>query len=208
MLGKFLPREEQFYELFSDSASHILDAMNEFSTILDDPNKIDLKARTIEEYEHKADQVTHATVALLHKTFITPLEREDIHQLITKLDDILDTLDAAAQRILMYGITQKTPEFISLTEVCVKSAELIKKAVDGLSDIKNPSELLKCCVEINRLENEADHLMRSALAKLFKNESDIKRLIVYKELYEFLELVTDRCEDVANIIEGIVLEYA
>lgn len=208
MLGKFLPREEQFFELFSDSATNMVGAIKEFATILDDPSKIELKARSIEEFEHKADHVTHATVALLHKTFITPLERDDIHQLITKLDDILDTIDAGSQRILMYGITVKTPEFVSLTEVCVKSGELIKRAVDGLNDIKNPAELLKACVEINRLENEADHLMRTALAKLFKNETDIKKLIVYKELYELLELVTDRCEDVANIIEGIVLEYA
>jgi predicted phosphate transport protein (TIGR00153 family) len=170
--------------------------------------KREVVARAIEEYEHQADQVTHATMALLHKTFITPLEREDIHQLISKLDDIVDMIDAAAQRVVMYDIREKTPEFVSLTEICGKSCELIQKVVSDLNNIKNPAEILKHCIEINRLENEADHLLRVGLARLFKDENDIKRLIKYKELYEVLEEVTDRCEDVANIVEGIVLEYA
>lgn len=208
MLGKFLPREEHFFDLFQDSANHLVEALREFSHILDEPSKIELRARAVEECEHRADQVTHATVALLHKTFITPLEREDIHQLITRLDDILDMIDAAAGRIVMYGITEKTPEFVSLMEVCVKSGTLIKKVIDGLKDIKNPEEILKHCIELNRLENEADHILRSALGRLFREENDIKKLIKYKELYEILEEVTDRCEDVANIVEGIVLEYA
>lgn len=208
MFTRFLPREEHFFDLFKDSATHLVGALKEFSVLLDDPMKIELHAKNIEEFEHQADLVTHSTVALLHKTFITPLEREDIHKLITHLDDILDTINAGAQRIVMYGINKKTPEFTSMVEVCVKSGELIKKIIDGLKDLKNPDEILKNCIEINRLENESDYLLRVSLAKLFNEESDMKQLIKYKETYEILESVTDRCEDVANVVEGIVLEYA
>jgi predicted phosphate transport protein (TIGR00153 family) len=208
MFNRFLPKEEHFFELFEASANCIVEALNEFKIILDDQSRIELQTKRIEEIEHKADEVTHTTMGLLHKTFITPLEREDIHSLITQLDNIVDVVNAAAQRILMYQITKKTTDFSAMVDVCTKSAELIKETVFGLNNLKNPSKLLNNCIEINRLENECDHLLRIAVSKLFKDETDIKTLIKYKELYELLESVSDRCEDVANTVEGIVLEYA
>lgn len=208
MFSRFLPKEEHFFELFEASAQCIVEALGEFRSILDDPTKIELQTKRIEEIEHKADEITHTTVGLLHKTFITPLEREDIHSLIVHLDNIVDVINAAAQRIQMYQITKKTSEFSAMVDVCDKAAVLVKDTVFGLQNLKNSNALLRNCIEINRLENECDYLLRSAVGNLFKNETDIKTLIQYKELYELLESVSDRCEDVANVVEGIVLEYA
>ncbi|MFM8315674.1 MAG: DUF47 domain-containing protein, partial [Deltaproteobacteria bacterium] len=150
----------------------------------------------------------HTTMDLLHQTFITPLDREDIHELSSTLDDVLDFIDAAAQRILLYEIKHMPNEGRELAEVCVQAAQKVQVAVGYLDNLKNPEEIKKLCVEINRLENEGDHILRAAVAKLFREENDMKTLIKLKEVYEILETVTDLCEDVANIIDGIVLEYA
>jgi uncharacterized protein Yka (UPF0111/DUF47 family) len=145
---------------------------------------------------------------LLHQTFITPLDREDIHELSSTLDDVLDFIDAAAQRVLLFEIKQMPNEGRELAEVCVQATQKVQVAVGHLDNLKDPTAIKKLCVEINRLENEADHILRAAVAKLFRDENDIKNLIKLKEVYEILETVTDLCEDVANIIDGIVLEYA
>lgn len=208
MLKYFIPTEGRFFDLFRESADQIVKGAHEFQKMLGDLQHAEAHARTIKDIEHAADHITHRTVELLHKTFITPIDREDIHELITRMDDILDFIDAAAERIHLYNITTTTPEANSLAAICVQSAERIKAAMEGLEDLKNPTELISNCVEINRLENEADSILRAAMAKLFKEEPDTRQLIKLKEIYELLETVTDRCEDVANIIEGIVLEYA
>ncbi len=208
MFGQFLPREGKFFDLFGESADLSVEAAEKLLQMLSDFPHIESRARGIKDIEHKADEVTHQAIELLHKTFITPLDREDIHKLITEMDNIVDFLDAASQRIFLYGINQTTPELNGLAKVCVQSVGYVRKAVKGLSNLKNPAEIRKNCVEINRLENEADHILRSAVAKLFREEADIRLLIKLKEIYELLEVVTDRCEDVANIIEGIVLDYS
>ena len=208
MFGALKPRESRFFELFSEIGVLIMAAAQEFSVLIGDLNRAELHSQNIKDIEHKADEVTHRTIELLHKVFITPLDRDDIHQLIKKLDDVVDFIDAAAQRIFLYGVVKVTPEAQALAKVCVQSAERIQKAIQGLNNLKDQDAILKECVEINRLENEADQLLRTGIAKLFREESDIKQLIKLKEVYELLETVTDRCEDVANIIEGIVLEYA
>lgn len=208
MFGRFVPREENFFAHFNQAADLILEGAKEFHEMLKHMDNIERRARTIKDIEHRADEVTHRTVELLHKTFITPLDREDIHGLISKMDDILDYIEAASERVNLYGITVAPPEAVALAEICVRSAEDIRNAVYLLNDLKNPQQIIKYCVEVNRLENEADHVLRSAMAKLFRDEPDTRKLIMYKELFELLESVTDRCEDVANIVEGIVLEYA
>lgn len=208
MFRRLIPREEKFFDLFREISEQIVHGATQFQDMLADLSHAESFARSIKDTEHKADSITHRTVELLHTTFITPLDREDIHQLIKSLDDILDFIEAASQRIWLYGMTNATPEAKRLAEICTDSTKHIRSAVNHLDNLKHPDEVVRLCVEINRLENEADHVLRAAMAKLFKEEQDVRELIKLKEIYELLETVTDRCEDVANIIEGIVLEYA
>jgi predicted phosphate transport protein (TIGR00153 family) len=145
-------------------------------------------------------------VAQLHKTFITPLDRNDIYRLITKMDDVMDYVEAAAERISLYEILEMRPEAPELAHVLLTSAERVLEAVAGFRDLKRSELILEKCVEINRLENEADAVLRRALARLFREERDPITIMKWKEIYELLETATDRCEDVANIIEGVILE--
>lgn len=208
MFKRFMPREENFFVLFDQSADLIVEGAKEFRDMLDDLENLERRTKKIKDIEHKADKVTHATVQLLFKTFITPLDREHIYSLITKMDDILDFIEAASERMFLYDIRKNTPEMIALADICIKCSHDIKIMISGLNQMKKPEEMMKKCIEINSLENEADHVLRSAIARLFKEEPDTRNLIKYKEIYELLETVTDRCEDVANIVEGIVLEYS
>jgi len=208
MFGRIGASEKKFFELFNESSDLIVEAATEFQKMVEDLSHAENHSKAIKDLEHRADKTAHETIELLHKTFITPLDRDDIHKLITELDDILDFIEAASQRIFLYGIKQLTPEAKQLAEVCAQSAVCIQKAVHGLSNLKNVDEILKNCIEINRLENEADHILRSGMAKLFGEEPDTRHLIKMKEIYELLETVTDCCEDVANVIDGIVMEYA
>lgn len=208
MFGRFLPQEMGFFALFNESGDHMVAAVHEFKRLLDNPQEMESRSRTIKELEHKADDVTHRTMMLLHRTFITPLDREDIHALIKTMDDILDFIDAAAQRLYLYEVRHIPESMHRLTEITIESVQLVKKLVGLLTNLKQTDELLKTCVEINRLENDADMVLRASVAQLFREEQDLRLLIKLKEIYELLETVTDRCEDVANVVESIVLEYA
>jgi uncharacterized protein Yka (UPF0111/DUF47 family) len=147
-------------------------------------------------------------IELLHKTFITPLDREDIHALITRMDDIVDLTEDVAQSVYLYDLRTVTPEAAQLAEICVKCGEKVREAVSLLPKMDNADRIRQACRDIDKLESEADHVMRGAMAKLFRDEEDVRQLIKLKNIYELLETVTDRCEDVANIIEGIVVENA
>lgn len=208
MFGRFLPQEMGFFALFNESGDHLVAAVIEFKRLLDNPQEMESRSRTIKELEHKADDVTHRTMMLLHRTFITPLDREDIHALIKTMDDILDFIDAAAQRLYLYEVRHIPESMHRMAEITIESVQLVKKLVGLLTNLKQTDELLKTCVEINRLENDADLVLRSSVAQLFREEQDLRLLIKLKEIYELLETVTDRCEDVANVVESIVLEYA
>lgn len=208
MFGRLVPREEKFFDLFRKMGDLLVAGSTEFRDMLGDLENLESRARAIKRIEHDADEVTHKTVELLHTTFITPLDREDIHQLISRMDDILDFIEAASERFHLYEIKVATPETRKLADICLRAAEDVRKAVAGLDNMKNTKEVIAACVEVNRLENEADHVLRAAMAKLFREEQDVRQLIKMKEIYELLETVTDRCEDVANVVEGIVLEYA
>jgi len=208
MFGGFIPKEGRFFDLFKNQAALISEGAVEFRELLAHLDESEKRVRNIKDIEHKGDDITHSTMDLLHQTFITPLDREDIHELTSTLDDVLDYIDAAAQRVLLYEIKQMPHEGRELAEVCVQATQKLQTAVGHLDNLKDPTAIKKICVEINRLENEADHILRAAVAKLFRDENDIKTLIKLKEVYEILETVTDLCEDVANIIDGIVLEYA
>lgn len=209
MLGKLMPREGKFFDYFNDHAEQILQGAIELNAFMNDIDNIETHVRNVETIEKRADKITQQTVALLHKTFITPLDRDEIHQLISKMDDILDMIEDVAQSMFLYNVHHVTPEAKKLAEICVTCAEKVKAGVALLSNMENSDAILKNCAEIDKLEAEADHVMRSAMAKLFRDmDIEPRELIKLKAIYEMLEEVTDRCEDVANIIEGIVVENA
>jgi hypothetical protein len=206
MFGNFMPKEGKFFYQFFDFAENFLQAIRELAELMASFDDVERRAYNIESIEKNGDKITHAAVELLHKTFITPLDREAIHQLITNMDDILDLIEDSAQSIFLYDIRAVTPEAKKLADICVACAEKVKEAVGMLSNMDNARAIMAVCHEIDRLESEADHVMRSAMAKLFRDEPDVRQVIKLRSVYELLEAITDRCEDVANLIEGIVLE--
>ena len=208
MFGRFLPRETSFFDFFDSHAALTLEGTKEFHSLVSTNANVVAKAKRIKEIEHETDVITHHCVEALHRTFITPIERDDIHRLITRMDDVMDYVEAAAERLVLYEITETTAEVRDLSDVLVRAMEGVQKAVAGLRDMKNAQSIVKACIDVNRLENEADAILRNAVARLFKEEKDPITVIKWKEIYENLESATDRCEDVANIIEGVVLEHA
>jgi predicted phosphate transport protein (TIGR00153 family) len=208
MFGRLMPSEGKFFDLFNQHADLCVKGAKEMVALMTNFDDLEHRMHAIEAIEKQADKITHNAIELLHKTFITPLDRDDIHQLITRMDDILDLLEDAAQTISLYDIKAVTPEAKRLAELCLGCAEKVKTAVGLLHNMDNSREILTICSEVDRLESDADHVMRAAMSKLFRDEPDVRNLIKLKAIYEILETVTDRCEDVANIIEGIIVENA
>ena len=206
MFSRLMPHEGNFFELFNAHAEQIVLGARELRQMMTEFRDLDARAQAIDVAERAADKITHETIALLHKTFITPLDRDQIHQLITNMDDILDLIQDVAESVVLYDVRTVTAEAKQLGEICQMCCERVKTAVSLLSNLRQPEAILKTCEEIDRLESDADRVMRSAMSKLFREEDDVKQLIKLRTIYDLLELITDRCEDVANIIEGIVLE--
>jgi predicted phosphate transport protein (TIGR00153 family) len=208
MFARLMPHEGRFFDYFSEHASLILEGAIELQAMMGNMSELEARAHNIKTIETKADAVTHRTIQLLHHTFITPLDRDDIHQLITCMDDILDLMEDVSQCMFLYDLREVSEEAKRLAEICVACAEKVRTAVSMLDNMANSEAILKVCGEIDRLESDADQVLRSGLVKLFRDEPDTRELIKMKEVYEFMETVTDRCEDVANIVEGIVIENA
>ena len=208
MFGRFMPQEGRFYDYFNEHAETIVAGSRELAELMQQFDNLERRAYSIETIEKKADRITHQTVELLHKTFITPLDRDAIHTLITTMDDILDLIEDVAHSIFLYDIKAVTPEAQKLAAICVTCSEKVQAAVKLLPKTENAAEVLVLCEEIDKLESEADHVMRAAMAKLFREEPNVLNIIKMKEIYELLETVTDKCEDVANILEGIIVENA
>ena len=206
MLGRLMPREGKFFDLFNAHADRILEGSRELAAMLGTFTELEAHAQRIDAAERAAAKVTHETIALLHKTFITPFDRDQIHQLITAMDDILDLIQDVAESIALYDLRRITPEAQQLAEICQMSCERVRDTVGLLTNVKRADAIMKNCEEIDRLESDADRVMRAALSKLFREESDIKQVIKLRAIYDLLERITDRCEDVANVVEGIVLE--
>ena len=206
MFGRLMPREGRFFEFFNEHAELVVQGSRELAALMASGDDIERRAHNIESIEKRADKITRSTIELLHKTFITPLDRDDIHQLISKMDDILDLIEDAAQLMFLYAVRYPTPEAKKLADICVTCCEKVKSGVALLSNMDNAAQILVICADIDRLESEADHVMRAAIARLFRDEPDVRELIKLRSVYEHLETVTDRCEDVANIIQSIVLE--
>jgi len=203
-----LPREGKFFDFFNAHAEHAVRAALELQALLADLTQLERRSRAIEKNEKQADQITHQTVQLLHRTFVTPLDRDEIHQLITGMDDVLDLMEDVATCLFLYDVKSVTPDAQKLGEICVTCTGKLKEAVAKLESMDNADAILRLCGDIDRLEGEADFVFRSALARLFREEEDVKQIIKLKEVYQLLESITDKCEDVANVIEGIVLENA
>ena len=205
-----MPREGKFFDLFNAHAEQVVVGSKALVVLLTEFNGSDEEAEKqchlVDVAEKTADNITHETMLQLHKSFITPLDREEIHQLITNLDNILDLTQDAAHTVTLYNIRHITPEAIRLSELGLQCAERVRTAVGLLTSMDNGSQILKLCREIDELESAADREMRGAMSRLFREEPDVRELIKYRAIYELLETVTDRCEDVANILEGIVIE--
>lgn len=209
---KLMPREDNYFVLFNQHASKIMDAMNAFSNLVNNYADLNLREKYIKdvrEAEKAADRVTKEVGRSIHKTFITPIDREQIHSLINSMDDVADLIQAAAQTLSLYDIQKITDAIISLTDIsskCCLRLQSVVKLLNNIGEPANSEAALKTCEEIDQLESDADHILRSAMSKLFREENDVRELIKLKAMYELLETISDKCEDVANLIEGIVLE--
>ena len=212
LFGKLLPREGNFFELFNQHAERIVEAARAFSQLVanyNDPQLREQYNRDVDNAERAADRVTHDVNRMIHQTFITPIDRDQIHTLINTMDDVADLIQDSAETMALYDVRQVNDEITRLTDLSVKCCERVKDAVALISKLADPASAeaaLKTCEEIDRLESDADRVMRSAMSKLFREEPDVREVIKMKAIYELLETITDKCEDVANVIEGIVLE--
>lgn len=212
LFSKLLPREGNFFELFNQHADCIMDAARAFEKLVTeyaDPLQREKYNNEVDSAERAADRVTHEVNRLIHTTFITPIDREQIHALINIMDDVADLLQDSAETMALYDVHHMTDEIRRLTTLSVKCCECVRAAVRQLARIGEPSvaeATLKICEEIDELEADADRVMRSAMSWLFRHEPDVRELIKLRAIYQLLETITDRCEDVANQIEGIVLE--
>ena len=209
MFGRLLPKEGRFFDLFNAHAAQVVRAAHELALLMGDYESREEHARAIDEAEHAADRITAEAIRLLHKTFITPLDRDHINQLVNAMDDICDLVQDTTETLTLYDLRRITPEAARLADIAVKCAERVQEVVALLGKQDGNTEaLIKTCEEIDRLESDADRVLRSAMSRLFREEQDVRELIKLKEIYELLEAITDRCEDVANLAEGISLENA
>jgi len=204
---RLIPKDEKFYDMFEELANKIEEGGNMFTDILNNYEQSEAKIAKLKEIEHEADIITHRTYEKMHRTFLTPLDREDIYNLVNKMDSVLDMIEAAAVRMQLYKIKKPADEIKELARILNLAIGKIKKIVHALRDKKKSQEILEDCVEINTLENEGDIVLRMTMARLFEREKDPFELIKWKEIFERIEESIDVCEDVSNIIEGIVLKH-
>jgi hypothetical protein len=197
------PKEEDFFLLFRRQAALVREACDQLHDMMEKFDRLEERTKTLKDVEHRADLVTHEIFERLNRTFITPLEREDIHALASGLDDVIDAAEAIASRLVLFNIARSTPEAVRMTLILKQCGSQIEQAVDNLKNMQN---LMGFTIEINRLENEADLISRQVVADLFSGNHEILDVLRWKELYGRLENAADQCEDVANAIESIVLK--
>ncbi len=204
---ELIPRDEKFYELFERQAANIGEAARKLVELFDhfDDHGVEKRVTEIKFIEHMGDQLTHELMMKLNRTFITPFDREDIHSLSSALDDVLDLIDAVAGRMVMYKVTAVTPGAGRLARVIVHGAEILVQAV---AELRKPEKVLEYCEQLAHLEEEADRIKGECIARLFENSNDPIEVIKWKEIYEVLEATTDKCADVANVLEAVVLKAA
>jgi len=203
-----MPREEKFFELFIESAQNMVKASHVLREMVNSWEFIDGRVAEITELEHQGDTITHQIMAQLNRTFVTPFDREDIAQLAHTMDDVTDFIHAAADAMFIYKIESPTQRAKELADIIVQAAAEVERAIGKLRRRADLKQILERCVEINRLENMADRVFRAAVAELFDDTTDIAQIIKWREIYEHMESATDRCEDVANVLEGVALKHA
>jgi predicted phosphate transport protein (TIGR00153 family) len=209
MLQRLMPRSDDFFSDFEAQAAAVVEGAVLLKDLLDDFTDVPRKCQAIKDVEHRADDITHKAFERLHTQFITPFDRSEIHRILSRIDDVLDLADAAAERLGLYDIDTVLPEARELAAVLVEQSRKMEEAVKGLRHMKkDPQTILAACQEMNKLENQADTLTRKTMAKLFKRGNDPLTVMKWKEIIDLLEDATDRAEDVANVIEGVVLEHA
>lgn len=203
-----MPRERIFFDLFEQAAANVHQSAEALAELLRDYTDVDAKRRHIKDLEHAGDELTHRTMELLNKTFITPFDREDIHAIATRLDDIVDLVHTAANRMRLYKIGAPTEDARKLADCLVEATSAVVDAVARLRDLKDPEGVLRLCVVIHTHENTGDRLVQDALAALFEGGQSPVDIIKWKDIYQDMETATDRCEDVANALEAVVLKNA
>lgn len=208
MFEKLLPKEHSFFEHFEKLASLGITCAEHFLLMCKEEGEKKKTAAIIHDLEHQADQVVHDSMEILHQSFITPFDREEILRLLSYLDDIIDSIDAAANSIVAYKITTILPQAVAFSEILLKATKNVLEAVVLLRTLKKGDEIRSKCLEINKLEQEADVVLRNAVVNLFEQEQDVKTLIKWKEVFENLEQAVDRCDDAANAIISVLLEYS
>ena len=210
-LTALMPREGQFFELFNKHADFIVEGSKLLCELLQSYENVDARAgyiAKIEGIERSADRITRETVSLLHATFVTPFDRDDIHRLISCMDDILDLIQDAAESLTLYDIQKLSPEALHLANLLQICCERVHSAAGLLKSMDNAKQILKLAQDIDQLESDADRVMRAGISKLFREETDVKQIIKLKAIYELLETATDKCQDVANVMEGVIIENA
>jgi hypothetical protein len=205
---RMIPKEEKFFDLFDELANKIEEGGELFLDMVEHYEYSEPKIVKLKELEHEADVITHKTYEKMHKTFLTPIDREDIYALVNKMDSILDMIEASAARMSLYKVKIPAKEIIEQAKILNKSIKKVKYIVHAMRNMKNAKMIIDSCVEINTLENEGDIIMRMTMTRLFEQEKDPIELIKWKEIFERIEEAIDVCEDVANVVEGIVLKYA
>jgi uncharacterized protein Yka (UPF0111/DUF47 family) len=208
MLERLMPRGDDFFDDFDQQSAATVEGAKLLTALLADFTDVRRKVDAIKAVEHRADEITHHAFERLHRQFITPFDRVEIHRLLSRIDDVLDLTDAAAERLVRYEISEVRQDAHELSLLLVRCCEEMQAAVRALRTIKKPKQILERCVDIKKLEGQADSLLRAALAQLFKSGVDALTVIKWKEIYDLIESATDRCLDVANVIEGVVLEHA
>jgi uncharacterized protein Yka (UPF0111/DUF47 family) len=206
LLSKLVPKEVKFFDLFNETALKIREGLDEFQLMLKNPDKMEEHSRRLKVIEHETDEIVHGTIDLLNSTFITPIDREDIQNLVKKMDDVIDLAQGASQRLWLYEIKTMHPDLPKLAAVLGRAFAEVQGAVNEMKDLRNINAIKKHCIEINRLENEGDFIISSAVANLFKDSTDALYVMKWKEIFEIVEAAVDSCEDVANVIESVVVK--
>ncbi len=207
MFGRFMPREGRFFTLFNAHAEQVVLAAEQLVALMAaSPEGMAPIVAAIDEIETRADKITHDTVALLHTTFITPFDRDAIHALINDMDDIVDAIQDVAEGISLYNVRRLTPDAVQMAEHTLSCATRVRQIVKLLDSLEDGRDILATCREIEQLESDCDRVMRTALSRLFRDERDPLQVIKLKAIYEGLEKISDACEDVSKVVEGLVLE--
>jgi uncharacterized protein Yka (UPF0111/DUF47 family) len=208
MLRRLIPQEYAFFDYFDSAASHAVTASKLLLKLTENYGDADPIARELDAVEHACDDIAHTTMDHLNKSFVTPLDREDIHAIILRIDDVVDLTNAAANRMAFFGIERPTPHAINMAKQIVRGCEKLVEAVHGMRSSKYYDQVLSDCVALHEVENAADDILHYSLAELFKSEKDPIQVIKWKDIYETMEKVTDRLEDVANVMQGVIVKMS